>query len=252
MAQDQNQAEVNERLDLVVANAKIYSNDPSLYNIGIKDGVIVALSGNTQDLGRTAQITDAAGRWVIPGAIDSHAHINQRAEEYNYIPGLGPDDNFAAESRGALAGGCTTALNYVQFGTPSLLDSFHDGLAAARVQSQINVMFHGCLMNMGQVAEIEQAAREGVRTFKIFMPYRGEEARNLGGIGSLNHAQMRVAFAQIVAHGGQALVHAEDGDIVDAAMQVESAVGLDSLAGWERSRPTIAEGDAAWTALYLA
>ena len=252
MAQDQNQAEVNERLDLVVANAKIYSNDPSLYNIGIKDGVIVALSGNTQDLGRTAQITDAAGRWVIPGAIDSHAHINQRAEEYNYIPGLGPDDNFAAESRGALAGGCTTALNYVQFGTPSLLDSFHDGLAAARVQAQINVMFHGCLMNMGQVAEIEQAAREGVRTFKIFMPYRGEEARNLGGIGSLNHAQMRVAFAQIVAHGGQALVHAEDGDIVDAAMQVESAAGLDSLAGWERSRPTIAEGDAAWTALYLA
>ena len=107
-------------------------------------------------------------------------------------------------------------------------------------------------MNMRQVAEIEQAAREGVRTFKIFMPYRGEEARNLGGIGSLNHAQMRVAFAQIVAHGGQALVHAEDGDIVDAAMQVESAAGLDSLAGWERSRPTIAEGDAAWTALYLA
>ncbi len=238
--------------DLVIANARIRTGDAALYNIGITDGVIVAMSDSSRNLGPSAEVVDAGGRWVIPGAIDTHAHINQRAEEYNHIPGLGPDDNFAAESRSALAGGCTTALNYVQFGTPSLIDSYHDGLAAARDQSQINVMFHGCLMNMGQVAEIAQAAREGVRTFKIFMPYRGEEARNLGGIGSLNHSQMRQAFAQIVANGGQALVHAEDGDIVDAAMQHESAAGLDSLAGWERSRPTIAEGDAAWTALYLA
>jgi dihydropyrimidinase len=243
---------MSNELDLVITNARIHTDGASLYNIGIRDGVIVALADSAQDLGETKQVSDASGRWVIPGAIDTHAHINQRAEEYNHIPGLGPDDNFAAESRGALAGGCTTALNYVQFGTPSLLDSFHDGRAAASAQSQINVLFHGCLMNMGQVAEIEQAAREGVKTFKIFMPYRGEEARNLGGIGSLNHAQMRVAFASIVANGGQALVHAEDGDIVDAAMQFESAAGLDSLAGWERSRPTIAEGDAAWTALYLA
>src|SRR6185312_13434242 len=81
---------------------------------------------------------------------------------------------------------------------------------------------------------------------------RGEEARNLGGIRSLNHAQMRIAFAQIARHGGQALVHAEDGDIVDHCMAEEAARGLDSLSGWDRSRPTIAEGDAAWTAMYLA
>ncbi|MBH0023847.1 amidohydrolase family protein [Salinibacterium sp. NSLL150] len=252
MSHDHSASAPAEQLDLVITNAKIRSDDDALYNIGIKGGVIVAMSSNVQDLGHATETTDAAGRWVIPGAIDSHAHINQRADEYNHIPGLGPDDNFSAESRGALAGGCTTALNYVQFGTPSLLDSFHDGLAAARAQSQINVMFHGCLMNMGQVSEIEQATKEGMRTFKIFMPYRGEEAKNLGGIGSLNHAQMREAFAAIVANGAQALVHAEDGDIVDAAMQTESTAGLDSLAGWERSRPTIAEGDAAWTALYLA
>jgi dihydropyrimidinase len=187
-----------------------------------------------------------------PGAIDTHSHINQRAPEFDHVPGLGPDDNFAVESRGALAGGCTTALNYVQFGPPSLLDSYRAGLAAAGGQSMMNVLFHGCLMDMEQVAEIPQAVAEGVRTFKIFMPYRGEEARNLGGIGSLDHAQMRTAFAEIAKHGVQALVHAEDGDIVDHCMAHEATTGLDSLAGWERSRPTIAEGDAAWTAMYLA
>ena len=47
-------------------------------------------------------------------------------------------------------------------------------------------------------------------------------------------------------------MHAEDGDIVDACMHHESSLGSSSFAGWERSRPTIAEGDAAWTAMYLA
>jgi dihydropyrimidinase len=239
-------------LQLVIRNARIATGDRALHTIAVRGGRIVALASREEDLGPAETIVDAEGRWVIPGAIDTHSHINQRAPEFEHLPGLGRGDNFAVESRGALAGGCTTALNYVEFGPPSLLDSYRSGLATAAGQSMMNVLFHGCLMTMDQVAEIPQAVAEGVRTFKIFMPYRGEEARNLGGIGSLDHAQMRIAFAEIARHGGHALVHAEDGDIVDHCMAHEAALGLDSLAGWERSRPTIAEGDAAWTAMYLA
>jgi dihydropyrimidinase len=239
-------------LQLVILNAKVATDDPSLYNIGVRGGVIVSMTNSSEPSSPADTVLDAAGRWVIPGAIDTHSHINQRAFEYDHVPGLGPDDNFAVESRGALAGGCTTALNYAQFGSASLLDAYREGLAAAGEQSRMNVLFHGYLMDMKHVEEIPTAVAEGVTTFKMFMPYRGEEARNLGGIGSLNHAQMRDAFAAIAANGAQALVHAEDGDIVDACMHHESLRGLDSLAGWERSRPTIAEGDAAWTAMYLA
>lgn len=239
-------------LQLVIRNARIATDDTALHTIAVRDGVIVALASRDEDLGPAETTVDAEGRWAIPGAIDTHSHINQRAPEFEHVPGLGKDDNFAVESRGALAGGCTTALNYVEFGPPSMLESYRTGLATASAQSMMNVFFHGCLMNMDQVAEIPQAVAEGVRTFKIFMPYRGEEARNLGGIGSLDHAQMRTAFAEIAKHGAHALVHAEDGDIVGHCMAHEAALGLDSLAGWERSRPTIAEGDAAWTAMYLA
>jgi len=241
-----------DALQLVIRNARISTNDTALHNIGVRKGVIVAITSREEDLGPAEVTLDAAGRWVIPGAIDTHAHINQRAPEFEHLPGLGEQDNFAVESRGALAGGCTTALNYAQFGADSVVDAYRKGMAAAADQSQMNVLFHGYLMDMNHVTEIAQAVSEGVTTFKIFMPYRGEEARNLGGIGSLNHAQMRTAFAEIVAHGAQALVHAEDGDIVDSCMHHESTAGLTSLAGWERSRPTIAEGDAAWTAMYLA
>jgi len=239
-------------LQLLILNAKIATDSPLLYNIGVRDGVIVSMADSTEPPVPAGEVLDAEGRWVIPGAIDTHSHINQRAFEYDHVPGLGPDDNFAVESRSALAGGCTTVLNYAQFGSPSLLAAYRAGLAAAGEQSRMNVLFHGYLMDMKHVEEIPTAVEEGVTTFKIFMPYRGEEARNLGGIASLNHAQMRDAFAAIVRSGAQALVHAEDGDIVDACMHHESVQGLDSLAGWERSRPTIAEGDAAWTAMYLA
>jgi dihydroorotase-like cyclic amidohydrolase len=244
-------AELSNRLQLLIRNARL-STHGELYDIGIRRGIIVAIAGRGEGLGPARATLDADARWVIPGAIDTHAHIDQRAPEYDHLPGLGPDDNFAVESRGALAGGCTTALNYVKFGSESMVEAYRAGLASAGCQSQMNVLFHGYLMNMDHVGEIGQAVAEGIRTFKMFMPYRGEEARNLGGIGSLDHAQMRIAFKEIAAHGAQALVHAEDGDIVDHCMREEMSAGLNSLAGWERSRPTIAEGDAAWTAMYLA
>lgn len=242
----------NDTLQLLIVNAQLATHDTLRYNIGVRDGVIVSITDNAEPRPAASAVVDAEGRWVIPGAIDTHAHIDQRAPEYNHLPGLGPDDNWAVESRSALAGGCTTALNYARFGSPSMLDAYRDGLALAGSQSRMNVLFHGYLMDMKHVEEIAAAVEEGVTTFKMFMPYRGEEARNLGGLGSLNHAQMRDAFAAIKLHGAHALVHAEDGDIVDACMHHESARGLDSLAGWERSRPTVAEGDAAWTAMYLA
>jgi dihydroorotase-like cyclic amidohydrolase len=236
---------------LVVRNARIATGD-TLRNIGVRDGVIVALTTSGQDLGPAERIVDAGGRWVIPGAIDTHSHINQRAPEFEHVPGLGPDDNWAAESRSAVAGGCTTALNYLQWGYDNLAEGYREASAAAERQSLMNVFFHGYLMSMDHVEQIPEAMAAGLVNFKMFMPYRGEEARNLGGIASLDHNEMRIAFQRLAKYGAKALVHAEDGDIVDACMHHEESIGLTSLAGWERSRPTIAEGDAAWTAMYLA
>lgn len=43
-------------------------------DIGIKDGRIVALG---EQLGSAANVIDAAGKWVLPGGIDSHVHVSQ-------------------------------------------------------------------------------------------------------------------------------------------------------------------------------
>ncbi|HEY2044294.1 MAG TPA: amidohydrolase family protein [Jatrophihabitans sp.] len=238
--------------DLLITSARISTLEARTYDIGIRDGHIVSMVDAGSELSDADQVIDAAGRWVIPGAIDTHSHIGQLAPEYADLPGFGSEDNYAYETRGAIAGGVTTALNYVKFGQDSLLEAYHEGVSIARRHSRMNILYHGYVMNEAQLAEIPAAVDAGIRTFKMFMPYRGAEATALGGIGSLSHAQMRLAFDAIAAHGCQALVHAEDGDIVEYCMHQEFSRGVPDLDSWERSRPVEAEGDASWTALYLA
>ncbi len=238
--------------DVVITNARVVSNETRLRNIGIRGGKIVAVVDQNEDLGASRATLDAGGSWVIPGAIDTHSHIGQLASEYSALPGYSTDENYASETRSAAAGGVTTALNYAKFGQGSLIEAFDEGVRASKQESRIDMLFHGYVMNEDQLDEIPEAVSAGMRTFKMFMPYRGSEARALGGIGSLNHAQMRRAFDRIAEHGAQALVHAEDGDIVEFCMHQEIAQGMPTLESYERGRPIQSEGDAAWTALYLA
>jgi dihydroorotase-like cyclic amidohydrolase len=241
-----------EPLDLLIEHARISTADNRLRNIGVRSGRIVAITDASEDLGPAQERLMADGRWVIPGAIDTHAHIGQLAPEYSALPGFSTEENYACETRGAIAGGVTTALNYAKFGQGSLIEAYDEGVRAARSQSRMNILFHGYVMNERQLDELGAAVGAGMRTFKMFMPYRGAEANALGGIGSLNHAQMRRAFQAMAELGCQALVHAEDGDIVDYCMHQEISAGMPTLASYERGRPVQAEGDAAWTAIYLA
>jgi dihydroorotase-like cyclic amidohydrolase len=238
--------------DLLIRNARTTAAENDPWHIAIRDGVIAAITSRDTAPGAARQVIDADGRWVIPGAIDTHTHIGQLAPEYTGLPGLSETDNYACETRHASAGGVTTALNYAPFGQGSVVQAFRSGVAAARAQSRINILFHGYIMNEDQLTELPLSVAAGMRTFKMFMPYRGKEACALGGIGSLDHAQLRRAFRAIAGHGGQALVHAEDGDIVESCTREETLAGIPDLASYERTRPAEAEGDAAWTALYLA
>lgn len=244
-------ADERHSMDVAITNTRINTAGP-LRNLWIRNGRIVAITLADESLGAAQAVIDAEGRWTIPGAIDTHSHIGELAPEYQHLPGLSRESNFEHETRGAAAGGVTTVLNYTKFGQGSMVRAYEEGLELAASQTHINVQFHGYIMNENQLGEVPQAVAAGVRTFKMFMPYRGAEATALGGIGSLNHSQLERAFRAIAAHGCQALVHAEDGDIVEYCTHQQAAVGMANLASYEQSRPVRAEGDAAFTALYLA
>ena len=62
-------------LDLVIKNGKVVSPDSVIEaSVGIKDGKIVIM-GAAEDMPEAAKVVDAAGKYVMPGGIDSHCHM---------------------------------------------------------------------------------------------------------------------------------------------------------------------------------
>src|SRR5262245_48197724 len=117
------------------------------------------------------QIVDATGKYVIPGAIDAHTHME--------LPfgGTFASDTFETGTRAAAFGGTTTIIDFAVQRTGEVVQ---DGLAAwhAKADGQcfVDYAFH---MILGGVDESALKAMdqlvgdEGITSFKLFMAYPG-------------------------------------------------------------------------------
>src|SRR6056297_377153 len=188
-------------LDLIVKNGKVVSPDSiTEEDIWIKDGKIVGRVNRDSFSKKTKKVIDAEGRYVIPGGIDTHSHIGQLPGEGNYRP-QSMQENYITESQTALMGGITTALNYI-FTQKSFKEVFSDYQGKNEKYSAIDLIYHGSLMNDTHLNEIEDYIKMGLKSFKIFLPYKGKEAEKLGGLSSLNDGQIIKAFELLKKHDG--------------------------------------------------
>ena len=129
-------------------------------DIGINGGQIAALvaQGTTAS---AAEVIDAAGALVIPGAIDIHFHC--RAPAY-------PDrGDFATETQAAAAGGVTTIFE-MPISKPCCAtgDIFRARKALGEADSYVNFALYGApgLLDPKEIADM---VNEGAIGFKIFM-----------------------------------------------------------------------------------
>jgi len=68
---------MNEPFDLIVRNAHVATAADLFHcDIGVRDGRIAALADHLPAATGTSEI-DAAGRYVTPGGVDSHCHLDQ-------------------------------------------------------------------------------------------------------------------------------------------------------------------------------
>src|SRR5471032_715822 len=132
---------------------------------------IAAIGGGLAAAGLTADETiDASGRYVLPGAIDVHTHME--------LPfgGTFAKDTFETGTRAAAFGGTTTIIDFaVQSRGKSLregLDSWH---AKAEGRTVVDYGFHMIMsdVNDATLAEMDQLVDEGVPDFKLFTAYPG-------------------------------------------------------------------------------
>src|ERR671914_2206620 len=133
------------------------------------DGERIAIIGQALEIEADERI-DARGRYVIPGAIDVHTHME--------LPfgGTFAKDTFETGTRAAAFGGTTTIIDFaVQSKGKSLregLDAWH---AKAEGNACIDYGFHMIVSDVtdATLAEMDTLVDEGVTTFKLFTPYPG-------------------------------------------------------------------------------
>src|ERR1700757_4941625 len=135
----------------------------------------VAISGETiaaigRGLPPAKREIDARGKFVLPGGVDSHAHIEQLS-----AAGIVNADTFESATGSAAFGGTTTvipfAAQHVGMQLPQVVEDYH---ALARKGAVIDYAFHMIIADPTPEAlarDIPALVKEGHASIKIFMTY---------------------------------------------------------------------------------
>ena len=165
------------------------------------------------DLAASADtVIDATGKYVIPGGIDAHTHMQ--------LPfgGTEASDTFETGTRAAAWGGTTTI---VDFAVQRYGERVQDGLAAwhekAAGNCAIDYGFHQIIggVDADALAAMPGLIDEGITSFKLFMAYPG--------VFYSDDAQVLKAMQVSRDTGMLTMMHAENGPVIDvlAAQLVE-------------------------------
>ena len=222
---------------LVVTAAGSYPADV------LVDGETIALLGaDLAGAGVTADETlDATGKYVVPGGIDVHTHME--------LPfgGTVAKDTFGSGSRAAAHGGTTTMLD---FAAQTKGRPLREGLDAWRAKAEghtaIDYGFHMMMtdVNDATLAEMDQLIAEGVPEFKLFTAYPGV---NFSPDDHIFRAMQRTR-----ENGGLVMMHAENGPVIDVIAADLVAAGITGPIGHGLARYAILEGEATNRVIRLA
>ena len=191
-------------------------------SLAIAGGRVVARFAPGAELPSARRTIDAAGRLIFPGVVDPHVHF--------YGEGIGEYSRLAA------MGGVTTFIGMIR-GAPE--EPLARVVAAHRDaglgQSAIDFSFHVVLYDRPDtLSQLQAMAGAGLRSFKMFLAYKRRGMM-------VSEAFLIAAMSEIRRLGGIALVHAEDGEVIDHLEQCAGATGRTSAEDYEPSRPAEAE-----------
>jgi len=236
--------------DTVILNGRIVypGREVAPGNIGIKDGKIAAITECDADL-KGRQIIDATGKYVFPGVIEPHSHIGI---------GAGADD-LITETGSAAVGGVTTVLFFLRENVP-YDEPYMRIKALGEERAYIDFSFHIVLITEDHLADIPKYVEDfGVTSFKLYMTYRGQDARttNFGGnpiqFPGIDDGYVMDGFRSIARYPRAiALIHAENIEMINRRRKQLQAEGRNDVEAWALSRPPIAEVDSVRRVLKLA
>ena len=225
-------------MDLIIKNGTIITPTSTFTaDVCVDSGKIVAITKDARTDAK--EVVDAAGKYVLPGAIDAHTHLAMP------FGGTISSDDYFAGTRAAACGGTTTVFDFIlqDFGE-NMVDSIKRRDALCAPDAAVDYAFHVAVKDVsnGLIDSIEQAVDYGVSSFKVFMVY------DFGVTDGVFYQVLEKAKTC----GAMISVHAENKQLIDVLTERYLSEGKTSAWYHYMSRPEFVEGEADIRAIQLA
>lgn len=222
-------------------------------DLGIRSGRIAEIAAELST-GDGEEAIDARGLHLVPGAVDSHAHLGI------YRP---VDADAETETASSLVGGATSMISYFRTGQHYLnkvgpyREILPELLHLARDKSYVDLGFHLAPMTREQLSEIDWLVGEaGVTSFKYYFFYKGlnlaadstdaaaytmSDQYDFGHLYAMME-QVRAADREYGARGRISLsLHCEDAELIKLFVERIRGTGLPPLEEYAKARPPLCE-----------
>jgi len=225
---------------LIKGGRIVTAADDYVGDIYVEDETITLIGA---DLDHPADKTvDATGKYVLPGAVDPHTHLDMP------FGGTVTIDDVESGQTAAAFGGTTTHVDFIiQPQGATFAQALEEWRAKANGVQVIDMGYHMAVTDLNEGGTLEELATlpdEGITSYKLFMAYKGA----LMVDDETLFRTMEVAAET----GALVMVHAENGDVIDVLVKQALEAGHTEPLYHALTRPPEAEGEATNRAIQLA
>ena len=194
------------------------------------EGERISLIGESLDL-QADRVIDAAGKYVLPGCVDPHTHLDMP------FGGTITIDDVESGQTAAAFGGTTCHVDFIiQPQGSTFADAIEEWRGKANGKQVIDMGYHMAVTDLrdgGSLEELASLPDQGITSYKLFMAYKGA----LMVDDETLFRTMEVAAET----GALVMVHAENGDAIDVLVQ-EGARGRAHRAALARAHAAAGDG----------
>jgi dihydropyrimidinase len=225
---------------LIKGGRVVTAADDYVADVYVEDETI-SLIGESLDV-QPDRVIDAAGKYVLPGGVDPHTHLDMP------FGGTITIDDFESGQTSAAFGGTTCHVDFIiQPKGATFAEALEEWHSKREGKAVIDNGFHMAVTDLNEGGTLEELATlpdQGVTSYKLFMAYKG-------AIMVDDETLFRVM--QVAADtGALVMVHAEHGDAIDVLVKQALAEGKTEPKYHALTRPPETEGEATNRAIQLA
>jgi len=201
-------------MDTLIRNGRILTADGDFEgSIAIRDGRIEGVYRNGDGPIEAAEIIDATGLAVMPGAVDMHSHHREGSQ-----PGFEYKDTIHTATMQCAAGGVTTSVAMPNVNPPpNSVELLKAQFAIYERDAIVDWNFNPAPTIK---EEIPGLAKQGIAAFKIFMVVdTGRDYPHMPGIGVHDHGRILEIMQQCARANVPLMVHPHDQALMDVIEQ---------------------------------